>query len=265
MRLLACLLFASAAFAQSFQHITVKEIDAAGGVANAIARLPRTQPVWAAWTVPASAGRSIWCDRCSLDGRHGNTFSVSDDDAMPFMSKMLVVARLDDGKLRRVRFFNASCPIEGNGDTVYLLTNASADSSIDFLHASLRNADKEGQIIAAISLHEHPRVVPLLVDLARHDASTQVRRDALFWLGQKAGEKAAAELRRAVDEDPNEDVKEHAVFAISQLPRERSVPMLIELVKTHKSRAVRKRAMFWLAQTNDPRALDLIEEILGVR
>ena len=76
------------------------------------------------------------------------------------------------------------------------------------------------------------------------------------------GAKAAAELRHAVDEDPDLDVKQHAVFAISQLPPERSVPLLIDLVKTHKNREVRERAMFWLAQTGDPRALDLIEGIL---
>ena len=256
-----CLLFSFSAVAQNFQNVALKEVDATGGVANAVTRLPQGDRVWAAWTVPASAGRSIYCDRCSLDGNHG-TFNISDDDDMPFTKTLVLVARLENGKARRVRFFNAECPVQGNGDTVYLLKNASPESSIDFLRASLDDADKEGEIIAAISLHEHPRVVPLLIDLARHDADTHVRRDALFWLGQKAGEKAAGELRRAVDEDPNEDVKEHAVFAISQLPPSRSVPILIELVKTHKSRAVRKRAMFWLAQTNDPRALDTIEQIL---
>jgi HEAT repeat protein/PBS lyase HEAT-like repeat-containing protein len=258
--LFVSLLFATSVAAQTFQHITVKEIDAASGVANAIARVPHAETAWAAWTVPTK-GRSVYCQRCTLDGRHGG-FSINDDDGMPFLSKLVVVARLENGKLRRIHFYNANCPIEGDGETVHLLTNATAESSVDYLRAGLRDADKESEIIAAISFHEHPTVVPLLIDLARHDASTKIRRDALFWLGQKAGEKAAAELRRAVDEDPNEDVKEHAVFAISQLPKERSVPILIDLVKNHKSRAVRKRAMFWLAQTNDPKALDLIEEIL---
>jgi len=259
--LLVSLLLTTALAAQTFQNVTIREVDASGGVANAVARLPRGERVWAAWTAPTS-GRSIYCDRCTLEGSRGN-FTISDDHDTPFATKLLVVARLDNGKVRRVRFYNASCPVEGNGDTVYLLTNASVESAIDFLRASLTDADHEGGIVAAISLHDHPRVVPLLIDLARHDANTRVRRDALFWLGQKAGEKAASELRRAVDEDPDDEVRQHAVFAISQLPRERSVPLLIELVKTHKSRAVRKRAMFWLAQTNDPRAIDLIEEILA--
>src|SRR5258705_1881092 len=112
MKFFVCLLISFSAFAQNFQHITVKEVEASGGVANAIARLPRTEPVWAAWTAP-TRGRAIYCDHCTLDGHHGN-FTISDDDEMPFMTKMLVVARLDNGKVRRVHFYNATCPIEGN-------------------------------------------------------------------------------------------------------------------------------------------------------
>src|SRR3954453_7560445 len=110
-KLIVCLLLSIPALAQNFQKITVKEVDASGGVANAIARLPRGEAVWAAWVVPTA--HSIYCDRCTLDGNRG-TFTTSDDDGMPFTSKMLVVARLEEGKVRRVRFFNTTCPIEGN-------------------------------------------------------------------------------------------------------------------------------------------------------
>jgi HEAT repeat protein len=255
------LLFATTLAAQNFQKIHVQEQDAAGGLANAIARLPQSAPTWAAWTVPATAGRSVWCDRCTLEGRYNN-FNISDDDEMPFTKELLIVTRIEDGRIRRVRFYNATCPIEGRGDTVHLLKNVRTSESVSVLRASLRDASKEGEIIAAISMHDDPGVTPLLIDLARHDPSTEIRRSSLFWLGQKAGDKAAGELRHAVDHDPDERVKEQAVFAISQLPEERSVPMLMDLVKTHKNAAVRKRAMFWLAQTNDPRALDLMEQIL---
>jgi HEAT repeat protein len=178
------------------------------------------------------------------------------------MTEMLLVARVQNGKVQRVRVFGASCELDGQGKTIQLLTNVSPEASIDYLLSQIHNADREGQMLAALSLHDHPRVVPALIQLARHDPDSQVRRHAIFWLGQKAGAKVAGELRRAIDEDPDDDVKQHAVFAISQLPRERSVPLLIELVKTHKNRAVREKAMFWLAQTDDPRALDLIEGIL---
>lgn len=271
---IALLLAAFPLFAQNIDNATVKSTDATRGVGAAIASIGSAQPTWFAWTAPIK-GRSIccWqgkskgkgcCGRCQLDGSNGFSISSDDEDDGPVAmnNEMLLVVRIEQGKVRRVRMFGAACELDGQGKTIQLLTNVSPESSIDFFLSQIRNADREGEMIGALSLHEHPRVVPALIELARHDPDTEVRRHAIFWLGQKAGEKVAGELRRLVDEDPDEDVKQHAVFAISQLPRERAVPLLMDLVKTHKNREVRSRAMFWLAQTNDPRALDLIESIL---
>jgi len=102
-----------------------------------------------------------------------------------------------------------------------------------------------------------------LIDLARHDASSRVRGQALFWVAQKAGERAVGTLAGAVDDDPDVEVRKRAVFAISQLPRDEGVPKLIALARTHRDREVRKQAMFWLGQTGDPRALTFFEHVLG--
>ena len=104
--------------------------------------------------------------------------------------------------------------------------------------------------------------IDTLIDLARNDAAANVRGQALFWLGQKAGERAVRALRTAVDNDPDHDVRVKAVFAISQLPRDESVPRLIELARTHRDPEVRKQAMFWLGQTGDPRAVEFFEAVL---
>lgn len=175
--------------------------------------------------------------------------------------EILLALRMDKAVIEDVRFFDPVC--DPDFDDLKLETRTmTPEASIDFLVSHLRAANDQDEVVTAIALHEHEKVVPALIPLARQDPSVKVRRHALFWLGQKAGQKAAGELRRAVEEDPNDDVKEHAVFAISQLPADRAVPMLIELVKTNKSRKVRERALFWLSQTGDPRAIDLIESIL---
>lgn len=222
--------------------------------------LSTAQSGWYAWKVPVS-GRSVCCNRCSLDNDRG--FSITDDkDDFDTSGEMLIAVRLEEGRIRKVRLFNGSCELDTGGKTVHRLTDMTVEKSVDYLLSQMKSADREGELMAALSMHDHPRVVPALIELARHDPETETRRHAIFWLGQKAGAKVAGELRRAVDEDPDDDVKQHAVFAISQLPRERSVPLLIDLVKTHKQRKVKERAMFWLAQTGDPRAIDLIETIL---
>jgi len=259
--------------AQNIDNATVKSIDASAGVAAAIRTIGSTEPAWFAWTAPirgrsiccwqGGAGRNGCCGRCRLEGGHGFSIGDSDDDDGPITrSEMLLAVRVEQGKVRKVRMFSASCAVDGQGKTIHLLTNVTADQSLDYFLSQIRQADREGEMLAAVSMHEHPRVVPELIRLARYDEDRETRRHAIFWLGQKAGEKAAGELRRFVDEDPDTDVKTHAVFAIAQLPPERSVPMLIELVKTHKNREVREKAMFWLAQTGDSRAVDLMEEIL---
>ena len=169
---------------------------------------------------------------------------------------IVLLATLRDRQIVKLRMVEPTCPVTD----ARFVENVSADASLDFLLPHVSHTD---HVIPAIAMHDHPRTVTELIALARRHASTEVRRDAIFWLGQRAGEKVAGELRRAVDEDPEDEVRERAVFAISQLPAERAVPMLVDLVKNHKRAAVRKRAMFWLTQTGDPRALQLIEEILA--
>lgn len=265
MRILVLLFAALPLFAQNFVNTRLTRIDASAGVDAAIGNASG----WFAWTIPTS-GVSIccsWenggcCGRCSLDGNHGMSINRGDEDEPRPRGNALLVMRIADRTVKRVRMYSTTCEIDGAGNAVTLLTNVSPDASIDYLRSRVRETDREGGLISGLSMHDHPRVVPELIALARNAPQKEVRRQAIFWLGQKAGDKAAAELRRTVDQDPDDEVKEHAVFAISQLPRERSVPLLIDLAKEHKSAVVRKKALFWLAQTGDERAIDLLEQIL---
>lgn len=204
-----------------------------------------------AWKIKTE-GVSICC--CNDEGQSWTNYG---DRTRIEHTTVIVVAKMDGRRITDLRMKEPTCPVK-----VDRLVTATNDESLDFLLEQLRDADREGKFLSVIAMHDHPRVVPALINLARNDRSDDVRKHALFWLGQKAGEKAAGELQRAVDEDPDDDVRQHAVFAISQLPKDRAVPILVKLVKTHKSPSVRKRAMFWLTQTGDQRALDLIEDIL---
>jgi len=99
--------------------------------------------------------------------------------------------------------------------------------------------------------------------VAKNDVNGHVRGQALFWLAQKAGMKAAVAISEAIANDPDTQVKKHAVFALSHLPKDEGVPLLIKVARTNSIPAVRKQATFWLGQTNDPRALAFFEEVLS--
>ena len=107
-------------------------------------------------------------------------------------------------------------------------------------------------------------VWPDLVRLARDESvGRRAREQAVFWLGQAAGDAAVKDLAALVGDDTlDRDVREQAVFALSQEPHDVGVPALIQVARTNKDPEVRKKAFFWLGQTNDPRALALFEEVL---
>jgi HEAT repeat protein len=114
-----------------------------------------------------------------------------------------------------------------------------------------------------LSVNHDPAAVDDLIRMAKSDADTGVREQAIFWVAQKAGKKAVAALNDAVENDPEVGVKKKAVFALSQLPNDEAVPELLHVAQTNQDAAVRKDAIFWLGQTHDPRALAYFEQILG--
>jgi len=125
--------------------------------------------------------------------------------------------------------------------------------------------DAAKRAIFPATLADSVTIWPQLMQIAREaSVSNQVRRDAVFWLGQMAGEVATRNLAQLVTEDTvDRGVRESAVFALSQQPKDLGVPALIHVAQTNRDPSVRKRALFWLGQSNDPRALPLFETILA--
>ena len=104
--------------------------------------------------------------------------------------------------------------------------------------------------------------VDTIIEAARHDRSRKVREQALFWLSQKAGQKAADAIADVLQNDPETEIKKRAVFALSQLPKDESIPRLIQVARTLRNKVVLQDAIFWLGQSRDPRALAFFEEVL---
>jgi len=135
----------------------------------------------------------------------------------------------------------------------YLLSLASKDES--------RAAEKA--IFPAV-LADSITIWPDLLKIAKADnVSRKVRRSAVFWLGQAAGDAATRGLTDLVEDgSADREVRETAVFALSQRPRDEGVPALIRIARQNKDPDLRRKAIFWLGQSDDPRALSLFEELL---
>jgi HEAT repeat protein len=139
-----------------------------------------------------------------------------------------------------------------------------AISTLRNLYSSVANREVKEQIIFAASINQDKdAAVNFLIDVAGKDNDLDSRKKAIFWLGQKAGERSLNALKDTIDSaDADTEVQKQAVFAISQRSKDESIPLLIKIARAHANPAVRKQAIFWLGQTGDERAVDFFKEIL---
>ncbi len=124
-----------------------------------------------------------------------------------------------------------------------------------------------GHLITAAALADSAVVWPRLLEIARDTGvGEETRRQAVFWVGQAAGDASVKGLDSLVGDsrsDGDIEVRKHAVFALSQRPADEGVPVLIRIARTNRHPELRRMALFWLGQSEDPRALSLFEELLA--
>jgi hypothetical protein len=179
-------------------------------------------------------------------------------------TSIYVLFRIAGARVEEIRVASPECVLDAGKLTVYWLTGISPASSLDWL-VTLATSDGSSHVAnhatMAIALHADGQATDRLIAIARGNHTANLRGTAIFWLAQRAGDKAAGAISNALD-DPDTEVKKKAVFALSQLPRNEGVPKLIEVARTNKNPEVRRQAMFWLGQSRDPRALEFFEQIL---
>ncbi len=120
---------------------------------------------------------------------------------------------------------------------------------------------KEAIVIATLA--DSLDVTPMLLRVAKDEKRERdVRKSAVFWLGQAVGDAIAPLDGIANDADEDLEVRKQAVFALSQRPKDEAVPALLKIVRGRSDPRIRKTAVFWLGQSGDPRAVAYFEDVL---
>ena len=119
------------------------------------------------------------------------------------------------------------------------------------------------QILFAYSRAEDQASTRELLRVARGKGNLELRKRAVFWLGQKTDPEITLELGNLVS-TPKLDarVREHAILVLSQRPVEEGVPALIHIARNNPDRRLRERAIALLGSSGDPRAVELYESSL---
>jgi len=209
------------------------------------------------WDV-GGRGRTTWGDnwRNSRDVEY-------DIDCSTGPARLVLDRR--GGEITDVRFYVGGQWRPAGSDVVDLGI-VSAREAADYLVsiAQTERGSMGEKAIFPATIADSADVWPAFLKIARNpDLPRSTRTQAVFWLGQAAGEAATSNLKDiVVDNSVDREVRESAVFALSQRPRDEGVPALIAVARTNKDPEIRKKALFWLGQSHDPRALDLFEELL---
>ena len=123
--------------------------------------------------------------------------------------------------------------------------------------SSTRLKDK---IIQSVAQLDEPADQRWLVDRVT-DAREPValRKQALFWLGQKSSA-PLGELLALYPRLDGQELRDHFVFVLSQRHETAAVDKLIDLARNDTDREIRAKATFWLGQSRDPRAARYLED-----
>ena len=268
---------AGSALAQTFRSLVATETDVAWiGYAVPVRNRNQTMCCWSNgdsyFSGSMPAGDAPCCGSCRIEPNTTATPRTSaSTPAGPVKlegdDQMLVLFRVANRDVERVRTFSAGCEIDAGGRTVHWLDGVSPGESVELLEALVgETKERKSRVttgaLAALSQHAEPSASAALQRLARSHTSAAIRGDAIFWVAQLASDKAVGTITDAINNDPETEVKRRAVFALSQLPKDQGVPLLIDVARRNANPAVRRQAMFWLGQSRDPRALEFFGEIL---
>ncbi len=150
------------------------------------------------------------------------------------------------------------------GDATEVGSVAASDAGRWFVRLAESGSGKVArEAITVATLADSSTVWPALLRIAKDaNRERELRKSAVFWLGQAASDATAALNGLVDDESGDIEVRKSAVFALSQRPNGDGVPSLLSIARGNADPRVRRQAIFWLGQSGDARALAYFEDVL---
>jgi len=268
----------------------VERVAATGRLADQLGALAgrSSDPFWIGYAEPVVEGERMMC--CVSSGSGSGSFIVSSgtdgccagcrlepgDDGpvtttaarepirLEGATELVVMARVEDGAVEKIRMFSPDCPLDAGGRTVYWLTGVAPEASVEWLTGFAGAAGSRGSsATGALALHRTEAADRALEQLVAAGQPARVRERAAFWMGQARGRRGFETLRRLVTSDPDERFRSRAIFAISRTDQPETLEVVIDRARHDESARVRGEALFWLARTAGARAVANITEAIA--
>ena len=295
-----CLLafaFVSAVAAQQPQIQNGKvEVRKDTAIERAIASVPAAGPdlpTWVAWKVPMIAGDRDMCSWYS--DRTGTLRGTYIDDGVVTMigdtthprpqiaapsgpvpleagTNVVLLARVLEGKVERLRLVGDDCPMDAGGRTVYWLEAVTPAESLRYLTGLAQGpSDRSlyGQertlaesAVRAIAYHRDPAADPVLEQFAAGQRDANLKRQATTYLGSMRGAPGAAALARFLAAEKDIDARRSLIAALGQSQAPAAVDTLRGLLRDPEAR-VRSEAAYYYVIRGGAGALPEAQKLLA--
>ncbi len=229
-------------------------------------------PVWLAWRVPMVDGERNLCSTWFSDRSgyvRGDVLEPAEAGMAPPKiaaptgpvaleggTGLVVLVRVLDGRVERVRSLSDDCPMDAGGRSFTWLTGITSTESLRFLETLVRrdNVPLEQQrrfndsAASAIALHRDPAADTLLDRMIASDSDSEARRRAATWLAQMRGAHGFATLRTAIGTEKDPATRRSFVTSLGQTRQPGTADALLALAQNDADARVRAEAIYWYPQ-----------------
>jgi HEAT repeat protein len=115
-------------------------------------------------------------------------------------------------------------------------------------------------VVSLLGSNGGRQAVPLLLQLARTDASSRIRQTAIHRLGEEGGDSVIDDLRGIYQADKDMQVKAQVLHALSEMDAPRAKALLLEVARnTTENMELRASAIHWLGEREDTTTDELMQ------
>jgi TolA-binding protein len=125
------------------------------------------------------------------------------------------------------------------------------------------SANLREKALFLVSQKRTPETENILLDAVRNDPDSEVRKRAVFWLGQVNTDRAASALESMLSSSgTSEELREQAVFSLMQLGGDRgSKAVRAVAVDESAPMSLREKAVFWLGQKRSQENVTFLRDL----
>jgi len=195
-----------------------------------------------------------------------NVSQSSDDKEGSWPAVLLALHGAKPGDIAAASVLDPDRVYEFSNTPVYWLGDGGDDESLSFVRnafASAKDSHLQETLLFLASCHPGTAAYDFLKKAAVGAQPKNVRKNAIFWLGNYGDDRSLADLKDIFKSVADRDLKEQAVFAIQLSKQKEAVLELIRIAKDDPDREVRSKAVFWLGQKASAESVKALKDIVG--